>query len=55
MRLLLDHCGQGVLTLNPAGQISAERSAAVDRWLGQVPTGTPFSDIKLGGRTLGIA
>lgn len=42
MHLLLDNCGQGFLTLDLSGGISAERSAAVAGWLGDAPAGTPF-------------
>ncbi|RYZ01279.1 MAG: hypothetical protein EOO73_36125 [Myxococcales bacterium] len=43
MRLLLDNVRQGFLTLNRAGVIAAERSAAVDSWFGApAPSATWF-------------
>jgi HPt (histidine-containing phosphotransfer) domain-containing protein len=43
MRLILDNCGQGFVTLDAQGNMSAERSPAVDAWMGHAPAGTPFS------------
>jgi two-component system chemotaxis sensor kinase CheA len=37
MRMLLDNVQQGFLTIDRAGQLTPERSAALDRWFG-VPT-----------------
>jgi two-component system chemotaxis sensor kinase CheA len=34
MRLVLDNVGQGFLTINPDGSVSAERSAIAAKWLG---------------------
>jgi len=34
MRLLLDNVQQGFLTIDTAGQLAQERSAAIDRWFG---------------------
>jgi two-component system chemotaxis sensor kinase CheA len=34
MRLVLDHMGQGLLTIERSGRMSIERSAALERWFG---------------------
>jgi signal transduction histidine kinase len=34
MRLVLDHMGQGLLTIDRSGRMSIERSAALERWFG---------------------
>lgn len=39
MRLLLDHVAEGFLTVDGRGVVSTERSAAIDRWLGEAPQG----------------
>jgi two-component system chemotaxis sensor kinase CheA len=44
IRLVLDHVGEGFLTLDRRGVISTERSAIVEKWLGQVPPGYTFWD-----------
>ena len=44
MRLVLDNVEQGLMTVCRDGMVSAERSAAVDRWLGVCPGGVRFSD-----------
>ncbi len=44
MRLLLENVEQGFLTLDASGRVTGERSAPVDRWLGAVSPGEPFSD-----------
>lgn len=43
MRLILDNCGQGFVSLDAQGKMAVERSRAVDDWLGHAPAGTPFS------------
>jgi two-component system chemotaxis sensor kinase CheA len=44
MRRVLDNVGQGFLTIDRNGKISGERSAIVDRWLGEpAPSDTFFS------------
>lgn len=42
LRLILDHVGQGLLTVSATGVLSAERSAIVDRWLGPHREGLTF-------------
>ena len=44
LRLVLDNVEQGLLTLDRAGRISAERSAAVDTWFGAISSDTRFGD-----------
>jgi two-component system chemotaxis sensor kinase CheA len=39
MRLVFDNVAQGLVTMNPDGTVSEERSAAVDNWLGEIPKG----------------
>jgi two-component system chemotaxis sensor kinase CheA len=46
-RLLLDNVGQGLLTIDGAGRISPEHSAAVDRWFGPPSAMEPL-DVFLG-------
>jgi len=43
IRLVLDHVGEGFLTLNIDGTVSREKSAIVTTWLGPMPDGTVFS------------
>ncbi len=43
MRLVLDNVDQGLMTLDHEGTVSAERSLAVDRWLGTSEPGMRFS------------
>lgn len=45
LRLILDHVNQGLLTLSPAGLMSPERSAIVDRWLGPHRDGVSFWEV----------
>lgn len=47
LKMVMTHVDQGLLTLDAEGRISTERSAAVDRWLGEVPEGATFA-AKLG-------
>jgi two-component system chemotaxis sensor kinase CheA len=42
MRLVLDNVGQGLLTIDRAGTVSTERSAAVDAWFGVGEPGMHF-------------
>jgi two-component system, chemotaxis family, sensor kinase CheA len=42
MRLVLDNVAQGLATASPDGTLSAERSAAFDRWFGTPPPHVPF-------------
>jgi len=44
IRLILDHVGEGFLTLDGRGVISTERSAIVEKWLGPVPPCFTFWD-----------
>jgi two-component system chemotaxis sensor kinase CheA len=44
MRLVLDHVGQGFLTLDQHAVVSREKSAIVERWLGAKPEGATFAD-----------
>lgn len=44
IRRLLDSSGQGFATLDQAGLISAERSSALERWLGPPPASQSFAD-----------
>jgi two-component system chemotaxis sensor kinase CheA len=44
MRLVLDHAGQGFITLDLAGMISEERSRIVDEWFGPIAAGTKIWD-----------
>jgi signal transduction histidine kinase len=44
LRLVLDNVSQGLLTLNRAGVISAERSGVLDRWFGPARSGATFWD-----------
>lgn len=44
MRLVLDHVGQGFLTLDRTATVSRERSAVVEHWLGAKPDGATFAD-----------
>lgn len=42
MRLVMDHVDQGLLTVDRNGVIAAERSAAVEQWLGDCGGGAAF-------------
>lgn len=44
MRRVLDHVGQGMLTVDAAGRVSNERSKKLDQWLGELPASGRFSD-----------
>ena len=44
LRLVLDNVGQGFLTINLDGSLSAERSAIVDTWFGPFVAGTRIWD-----------
>ncbi|MEJ7600744.1 MAG: HAMP domain-containing protein [Kofleriaceae bacterium] len=44
MRLVFDHVDQGLLIVDLHGHIAAERSAAVERWLGPIPTSGTLVD-----------
>jgi len=44
MRLVLDHVGQGFLTVDLDGTLASERSAIVDRWFGVPAPGAKFVD-----------
>ena len=39
MRLVFDNVAQGLVTMNPDGTVSDERSAVVDSWIGPIPKG----------------
>ncbi|HEY6876559.1 MAG TPA: ATP-binding protein [Polyangiales bacterium] len=43
MRLVLNHVNQGLLTIGRDGVVSRERSAMVERWLGDMDEGTTFA------------
>ncbi len=43
MRLVLDNVAQGLATAGPDGTLSAERSAAFDRWFGPPPPDVHFA------------
>ncbi len=45
LRLVLDNMRQGFLTIDPKGVMSAERSAAVERWLGKPAPGASWFDL----------
>lgn len=42
MREVMDHVDQGLFTLNRDGEVASERSAVVEKWLGEIDTGTRF-------------
>jgi two-component system chemotaxis sensor kinase CheA len=42
MRVVLDHVNQGLLTVDRDGIVARERSAMVDRWLGEIAAGSTF-------------
>lgn len=42
MRLVLDNVGQGFATISPAGTLSRERSAILERWFGPPPADGDF-------------
>lgn len=44
LRHVLDAVDQGLLTISLDGELSRERSAAVERWLGPAPTSERFAD-----------
>ncbi len=44
MRMLLDNVQQGFLTIDRAGQLTPERSAALDRWFGVPAAGASWFD-----------
>ncbi len=44
MRLLLDNVEQGFLTIDSAGRLALERSAAVDRWFGEPAASASWFD-----------
>jgi two-component system chemotaxis sensor kinase CheA len=44
MRLVLDHVGQGFLTIDKAGVMSSQRSAIIERWLGPADENMSFAD-----------
>jgi two-component system chemotaxis sensor kinase CheA len=44
MRLVLDHVGQGFLTINKNGVMSNERSAIIEKWLGRADENMTFAD-----------
>lgn len=55
MRRVLDNVGQGFLTIDRKGKMSGERSAIVDRWLGEpAPDDTFFSYIDRFAPGMGI-
>jgi HPt (histidine-containing phosphotransfer) domain-containing protein len=43
MRLVLDNVAQGFITTDLRGVMASERSAVVDRWLGEPPPGAKFN------------
>jgi HPt (histidine-containing phosphotransfer) domain-containing protein len=43
-RMVLDTVNEGLLRVARDGTVLEERSAAVDRWFGPFPAGTPFAD-----------
>ena len=45
MRCVLDSVDQGLVTVDPKGAISEERSARVDLWFGSPPSGTLLWDL----------
>lgn len=45
MRLVLDNVEQGLLTVDADGCVAAERSAAVDAWIGPVAEGARFAEV----------
>lgn len=44
LRLVLDHVGQGLVTMNRDGTMSAERSRILTEWLGDAPAGQHLWD-----------
>jgi two-component system chemotaxis sensor kinase CheA len=44
MRLVLDHVGQGFLTIDKTGVMSSQRSAIIERWLGPADENMSFAD-----------
>jgi two-component system chemotaxis sensor kinase CheA len=44
MRLVLDNVAQGLVTIDAAGVMAAERSAVVEKWFGPVPEGASLAD-----------
>jgi HPt (histidine-containing phosphotransfer) domain-containing protein len=44
MRLVLDHVGQGFLTIDASSVVSREKSAILERWLGAFAEGASFAD-----------
>jgi two-component system chemotaxis sensor kinase CheA len=42
MRLVLDHVGQGLFTIDKSGKLPRERSAILGRWFGDLAEGEPF-------------
>jgi two-component system chemotaxis sensor kinase CheA len=44
MALVLDNVGQGFVTIDAAGQMSAERSTILQHWLGDAPASGSFVD-----------
>jgi two-component system chemotaxis sensor kinase CheA len=44
MRLVLDHMGQGLLTIERSGRMSIERSAALERWFGPSQGNETFAE-----------
>jgi HAMP domain-containing protein/HPt (histidine-containing phosphotransfer) domain-containing protein len=44
MQLVFDHVDQGLLIVDIDGNIASQRSAAVERWLGPVPTSGQLGD-----------
>lgn len=42
VRLILDHVDQGLVTVDPRGVMSRERSLALTRWFGAAPDGATF-------------
>lgn len=44
MRLVMDNVDQGLLTVDRDGVVAVERSAVVDRWLGECSVGERFAD-----------
>ncbi|HVV85402.1 MAG TPA: ATP-binding protein [Kofleriaceae bacterium] len=45
IRLLLDHVGQGLVTIDVQGVMDRDRSAVLERWFGAVPDGGTFVDL----------
>ena len=44
MRLVLDHVGQGFLTIDRSGTMSSDRSAIIEKWLGPAAENMTFAD-----------